>query len=140
MKNYIIMKNLPQENLFIELSSSKWCKRLSKNQHSPKQQCLDFGFFSAGMQMSKGSVKNPHLPKLYHLAQICSHKQMHETPKAIPKFLDDEDDEIIQSLLVAHTIHTFSVHIKFCMRALGEICYVYEESTLRLMSISPRKG
>jgi hypothetical protein len=47
------------------------------------------------MQMSKGSVKNPHLPKLYHLAQICSHMQMHETPKAIPKFLDDEDDEII---------------------------------------------
>jgi hypothetical protein len=44
------------------------------------------------MQMSKGSVKNPHL---YHLAQICSHMQMHETPKAIPKFLDDEDDVII---------------------------------------------
>jgi len=69
--------------------------------------------------MSKGSVKNPHLPKLYHLAQICSHMQMHETPKAIPKFLDDEDDEIIWSLLLmAHTIHTFGVHIKFCMEHL----------------------
>jgi hypothetical protein len=55
---------------------------------------------------------------------------MHETPKAIPKFLDDEDDEIILSLLMAHTIHTFSVHIKFWIEHLGEICYVYVESTL----------
>jgi hypothetical protein len=31
---------------------------------------------------------------------------------------------------MAHTIHTFSVHIKLCIEHLEKFCYVYVENTL----------
>ncbi len=95
--------------------------------------------------------QEPHLPQFYHLAQICSHMQMHETPKAIPNFLDDEDDAIMQSLLMAHTIHTVSVHIKFCIEHLEKfrMCmwrapqineYISQERRRDLYTYSSRMG